>query len=87
MERTRKYGHGWREQRARIIRRDHGCVYCGSMGGDHPLEVHHLTTTTRPRDAELVTLCRRHHRAVEAEQKRGQVGKVGARITQWMEGQ
>jgi 5-methylcytosine-specific restriction endonuclease McrA len=85
-QRTEKYGHGWKEQRARIIRRDGGCVYCGSNGSTRPLEVHHLTTSTRPMDRELVTLCYRHHRAIEAEVKRGEVGKVGARVAQWLEG-
>jgi 5-methylcytosine-specific restriction endonuclease McrA len=86
-QRTLKYGKGWKAQRLRIIRRDGGCAYCGSQGGDHPLEVHHLTNSTRPADRELVCLCRRHHRALEAEIKRGLVGKVGTRIAQWMEGQ
>lgn len=86
-QRTEKYGAGWKAQRARIIRRDGGCAYCGSNGGGKPLEVHHLTESTRPMDRELVTLCNSHHRAIEAEQRRGMVGKVGTRIAQWMDGQ
>jgi len=86
-ERTKKYGAGWKTQRLRIIKRDRGCAYCGSDGGAYPLDVHHLTNSARPRDNELVTLCRSHHRAIEAEKRRGQVGKVGTRITQWMAGQ
>lgn len=86
-QRSEKYGHGWKTQRARIIRRDGGCVYCRNQGDPRPLEVHHLTESTRPMDRELVTLCYRHHRAIEAEVKRGEVGKVGARVAQWLEGQ
>jgi 5-methylcytosine-specific restriction endonuclease McrA len=86
-QRTEKYGRGWKQQRARIIRRDGGCAYCGDQGSDRPLQVHHLTDSTRPLDRELVTLCHRHHRAIEAEARRGEVGKVGGRVAQWMEGQ
>jgi 5-methylcytosine-specific restriction endonuclease McrA len=86
-ERTRKYGPGWKEQRARIIQRDQGCAYCRIQTDTHPLEVHHLTNNDRPADRELVTLCRRHHRAIEAENKRGTTGKVGTVINQWMQGQ
>lgn len=85
-QRTEKYGHAWKEQRRRILRRDGGCVYCGNQGDPKPLEVHHLTESTRPMDREVVTLCYRHHRAIEAEVKRGEVGKVGARVQQWLEG-
>jgi 5-methylcytosine-specific restriction endonuclease McrA len=86
-QRTAKYGAGWKAQRARIIRRDGGCAYCGGQGDGSPLEVHHLTESRRPMDRELVTLCRRHHRALEAEIKRGTRGKVGTRVAAWMEGQ
>lgn len=81
-ERRHRYSAAWRTQRIRILNRDgHACVYCGTS---ERLEVHHLTNTDRPLDAQLVTLCYRHHRAIEAETKRGQVGKVGAAVTQWI---
>lgn len=81
-ERAKRYGAAWRTQRARILTRDgHACVYCGTS---ERLEVHHLSDTTTPRDNELVTLCYRHHRAIEAEGKRRQVGKVGRAVAQWV---
>ena len=83
-ERARRYGAAWRTQRARILTRDgHACVYCGTS---ERLEVHHLTDTSTPTDAQLVTLCYRHHRAIEAEVKRGKVGKVGNAIARWIDG-
>lgn len=82
--RREKYGPGWAAQRKRIINRDQGCAYCGTT---ESLEVHHITKSTRPHDRELVTLCRRHHRAIEADAKRGTVGKVGQRVREWMDGQ
>jgi len=85
-ERTAKYGAGWKQQRARIIKRDGGCAYCGTQGNGYPLEVHHITASTRPQDNEVVTLCRSHHRAIEAEKRRGQRGKVTARVELWMSG-
>lgn len=82
-ERRQRYGAAWQRQRARILNRDgHACVYCGT---DQRLEVHHLINTSTPTDAQLVTLCYRHHRAIEAEGKRGKVGKVGAAISQWID--
>lgn len=81
-ERRRRYGAAWRTQRARVINRDGGaCTYCGTT---ERLEVHHLVDTDRPTDAQLVTLCYRHHRAIEAEGKRGKVGKVGQAVAQWI---
>lgn len=81
-ERRRRYGSAWRTQRQRILNRDgNACVYCGTSDR---LEVHHLVDTDTPLDAQLVTLCYRHHRAIEAETKRGRVGKVGTAIQQWL---
>lgn len=81
-ERNKRYGTAWRTQRQRILNRDgNACVYCGI---DQRLEVHHLVDTNRPTDAQLVTLCYRHHRAIEAEAKRGKVGKVGQAVAQWI---
>lgn len=79
-----KYGKGWNAQRQRILKRDGSCVYCGTT---ESLEIHHIDNTpTRnlTHDSNCITLCRRHHRAVEAETKRGKPGKVTARINQWM---
>lgn len=82
LERRNRYGAAWRTQRTRILNRDgHACVYCGTS---ERLEVHHLANTDRPHDDQLVTLCYRHHRAIEAEGKRGQVGKVGQTVAQWI---
>lgn len=81
-ERKQRYGATWRTQRARILNRDgNACTYCGTT---ERLEVHHLVDTNRPTDAQLVTLCYRHHRAIEAEAKRGKVGKVGQAVAQWV---
>lgn len=81
-QRKHRYGAAWQRQRKRILERDgHACVYCGTTTR---LEVHHLANTDRPTDAQLVTLCNRHHRAIEAEGKRAQVGKVGRAVAQWI---
>jgi 5-methylcytosine-specific restriction endonuclease McrA len=81
-ERRRRYGSAWREQRQRILNRDgNACIYCGTS---ERLEVHHLTDTDNPLDAQLVTLCYRHHRAIEAEGKRRQIGKIGNAVAQWV---
>ena len=83
--RTQKYGGSWQRTRKRILNRDnHQCVYCYDTGTTHPLEVHHTTNNPNAPDHELVTLCYRHHRAVEAETKRGIEGKVGRRIREWL---
>lgn len=79
-----KYGKGWNQQRQRIIKRDGGCVYCGTTEN---LEIHHIDNTpTRnlTADTNCITLCRRHHRAIEAETKRNKPGKLTNRINQWM---
>lgn len=81
-ERRDRYGARWQRQRERILDRDgHACVYCGT---NERLEVHHIDDTPRPLDAQLVTLCYRHHRAIEAEAKRGQVGKVTRAVAVWI---
>lgn len=83
-ERRRRYGTEWAKQRERVLYRDgRTCVYCGTS---KRLEVHHLADTDTPADRELVTLCYRHHRAIEAEAKRGEVGKVGNAVRVWLGG-
>lgn len=82
LERRNRYGTRWQTQRKRILTRDgNACVYCGTS---ERLEVHHLADTDRPTDAQLVTLCYRHHRAIEADAKRGKPGKVSLAVNRWL---
>lgn len=83
-ERRRRYGTEWAKQRERVLHRDgRSCVYCGTT---ERLQVHHLRNSSAPADNELVTLCYRHHRAIEAEDKRGTIGKVGRSVAAWIRG-
>lgn len=78
-QRRRRYGHAYRKQRERVLRRDeHMCVVCGTA---YQLEVHHLRDADEVADEELVTLCRSHHRAAE----RGHEGVVAVlRAQGWL---
>jgi 5-methylcytosine-specific restriction enzyme A len=59
-----RYGARYQAQRKRVLDRDgHMCVCCGR---DEALQVHHLVDADVVSDEQLVTLCVRCHRQVEA---------------------
>jgi 5-methylcytosine-specific restriction protein A len=59
-----RYGSRYQAQRKRVLTRDdHMCVCCGST---RTLQVHHLVDADVVEDEDLVTLCVKCHRGVEA---------------------